>query len=111
MNFIAKWIILSISIFLVSKTRLLHIDGGINAVLAALFLSLINIVVRPILVFLTLPLTVITFGIFLLFINGLMLMLVSWLVPGVVVGGWLNATLTSLIITVIASLLNGIFRR
>jgi putative membrane protein len=78
------------------------IDDAVTLFLAALLLGLVNAVVRPILVILTLPLTVLTLGIFLLVINGLMLALVAALLSGMHVAGlgsailgWIIVTLTS----------------
>jgi putative membrane protein len=78
------------------------IDDAVTLLLAALLLGVVNAVVRPIIVILTLPLTVLTLGIFLLVINGLMLALVAALLPGMHVAGlgsailgWIIVTLTS----------------
>jgi putative membrane protein len=59
-----------------------HISGFATAVLAALVLGLVNFLVRPILVLITLPITIITLGLFLIVINALMLLLTGALVPG-----------------------------
>jgi len=66
---------------------------------AALLLGFINAFVRPILVFLTLPITLVTFGLFLLVLNGLMIELVAHLLPGFTVAGLWPAILTSLVIS------------
>ncbi len=59
-----------------------------TAVVVAILLTAVNWFVKPILVILTLPVTVLTLGLFLLVLNGLMVVLVSMLVPGFVVSGW-----------------------
>ncbi|HEX5067131.1 MAG TPA: phage holin family protein, partial [Myxococcota bacterium] len=69
--------------------------------LGAFALGLVNAVVRPLMVVLTFPLTVITFGLFLLVINALMLWLVAKLVPGVRIQGFGPALLGSLFLTVL----------
>jgi len=66
---------------------------------AALLLGVVNAVVRPVVVLLTLPLTVVTLGLFLLAINAAMLGLVAWLLPGLRIGGFLPALLGFLIIS------------
>jgi putative membrane protein len=55
-----------------------HITGWKTLVIAGLLLGLANALVRPILTFLTLPLTIVTLGLFLLVVNGLMILLVGW---------------------------------
>jgi len=71
------------------------------ALIGALVLGLVNALVWPVMVLLTLPLTIITFGLFLLVINALMLWLVGALVPGIRVQGFMPALLGSLLLTVL----------
>lgn len=67
--------------------------------LAAALLGLVNAVVRPLVVILTLPLTLLTLGIFLLVINGLMLELVAWLLPAVQIQGFGDAFLGAIVVS------------
>ena len=76
-------------------------SGWAPALLAALVLGLVNAVVRPIMILLTLPLTVLTFGLFLFVINALVLWLVAGLVPGFRVRGFGPALVGSLLLTVL----------
>lgn len=71
---------------------------------AAFLLGLFNAFVRPILIVLTLPITVITLGLFLLVINAAMLALVAALMPGVSVSGFLAAVLASIIVSLVSSM-------
>jgi putative membrane protein len=71
----------------------------------AVVLALLNSIIKPILVILTLPITVITLGIFLLIINGLMVMLASFLIDGFYVSGLLWAVIFSLLVSFFSSLL------
>jgi putative membrane protein len=73
-------------------------DETVTLLVAALFLGFVNAVVRPLAILLTLPLTVVTLGFFLLIINGLMLSLVARLLDGFEVGGLLPAMLGSVIV-------------
>ncbi len=57
-------------------------DGFLTAVLVALALSFLNFIVKPVLIVLTLPVTIVTLGIFLLFINAFIIMMADWLVGG-----------------------------
>ena len=66
-------------------------DGVLAALAAAFVLGLVNAVIRPVFILLTLPVTVFTFGIFLLVINGLLLWLVSAIVPGFHINGFFGA--------------------
>ncbi|HEX9704418.1 MAG TPA: phage holin family protein [Gemmatimonadales bacterium] len=75
------------------------IDGVGSLVVAALLLGFVNAVVRPIVFLLTLPLTILTLGLFILVVNGISLALVAWLIPGVTVAGLLAATLASLVVS------------
>lgn len=59
-----------------------YIDGPLYALIAAAFVGLVNIFVRPILFLVTLPITLVTFGLFALVLNGAMLGLAAWLAPG-----------------------------
>lgn len=86
-----------------------YILGGINvsgfgaAVAAALVLGVVNTLVRPLLKVLAFPLTMVTFGLFTFVINGAMIMLTSFFVPGFMVAGWWDAILASVIISVVNS--------
>jgi putative membrane protein len=76
-----------------------HIEGAGNLVIAAVVLGIVNAVVRPIVFILTLPLTVLTLGLFILVVNGISIALVAWLIPGVTVSGLLAATLGALVVS------------
>jgi putative membrane protein len=84
----------------------IQVDGVWPAVVAALLLGLVNATLRPILLLLTLPLTVLTLGLFALVVNGAMLALVASLVEGVRVAGFGSAVLAALIISLVGGLLN-----
>lgn len=75
-------------------------------VLSALLFGIAHAVLKPILVILTLPVTVLTLGLFLLVINALILMLVAWLVPGFHVAGFWPAVGVGLFISVFSFLLS-----
>jgi putative membrane protein len=79
-----------------------RIDGASNVVIAALLLGIVNALVRPLLVLLTLPLTLVTLGAFLLVVNGISLAIVAWLVPGVASAGLWPAVLAALIVSVVS---------
>ena len=74
------------------------ITGTGSLLVSALLLGLVNAVIRPILLILTLPLTLLTLGLFVFIVNGISLALVAWLVPGFHVTGLLSATLGAIIV-------------
>jgi len=76
------------------------IAGTGSLIIAALLLGVVNAIVRPVLVILTLPITLVTLGFFLLIVNGISLALVAWLIPGVTVAGLWSATIAALIVSV-----------
>ncbi len=80
-------------------------DGVLAALAAAFVLGLVNAVIRPVFVLLTLPLTVVTLGLFLLVVNGLLLWLVAAIVPGFHVNGFLGAVAGSVLISVVSWIL------
>lgn len=82
------------------------VDSWYTAAVVALVLGLINILVRPILVILTLPITLLTMGLFLFAINAMLLLFVASFVEGFVVDGFWVALLGSVLISLISSLGN-----
>lgn len=78
------------------------IQGAGTLVLAALLMGVVNALVRPIAVVLTLPITILTLGIFLLVLNAALFALVAWMLPGFSVSGFLAALLGWLIVTVVS---------
>ena len=77
-------------------------SGWLDLLLAALLLGLVNAIVRPILFLLTLPLTILTLGLFLLVVNAAMIGLVALLLPGFTVSGLIAGILASIIVGVVS---------
>ena len=73
-------------------------DSWGNLVVAALLLGIVNAVIRPIILILTLPLTVLTLGLFILVVNGISVALVAWLMPGFSLSGLGAAILASIVV-------------
>lgn len=78
----------------------MHIAGSGTLLLAAVLLGLVNAVVRPVLIVLTLPITVLTLGLFLLVINAATLGLVAALLDGFVIAGFFTALFGALIVSI-----------
>jgi putative membrane protein len=100
--FLAHLILTAAALLLVAKVvRGVQVEGFGSALIGALVLGVVNAIVRPIMVFLTLPLTLVTFGLFLFVVNALMLWLMAALVPGVRIQGFGPALLGSLLLTIL----------
>lgn len=84
------------------------IDGPYAAIIAAIILALLNILVRPVLVILTLPITVVTLGLFIFVINAALLLLAAYFVQGFSVSGFWMAALASLLVSFISTVINKI---
>lgn len=83
----------------------IRIDNAGTLVLAGLLLGAVNAIVRPILIVLTLPITILSLGLFLLVVNAAMVALVAWMLPGFhIYGGFWSAFATALIVWVTGSL-------
>jgi len=108
MFFIVRLIINMVAILIISYLfpKMIWVEGFLAALVAAFLLGIVNTIIKPILVLLTLPLTVLTLGLFLLVINGLMLWLVSALVRGFHVSGFWGAVFGSILISLVSWLLS-----
>jgi putative membrane protein len=101
--FLVHWGITALSLWAASLIfRGLKFDHAGALVIAALLLGFANAVVRPLLIVLTLPLTLVTFGLFLLVINALMILLVARLVRGFTVSGFWTAFWASIFISLLS---------
>jgi putative membrane protein len=101
--FLIQWAITAIALWIASYLfRGLKFESTGSLVISALLLGLANALVKPLLIVLTLPLTLITFGLFLLVINALMILLVSALVRGFRVSGFWTALFASIFISLLS---------
>jgi putative membrane protein len=112
MPFLIRMIANAVAILLISYLlpQVVTADGVMAALAAAFVLGLVNAVVRPLFVLLTLPITVVTLGAFLLVINGLLLGLVSYIVPGFHVNGFLAAVVGSVLLSVVSWILANVVK-
>ena len=109
MNLLVKWIISAFAIILSSylmPDRGVHVASFVTALIVALVMGILNVLVKPLLVLLTIPLTVFTLGLFLLVINAVVLLMADALVAGFEIGGFWWALLYSLVLTAVSALLN-----
>lgn len=91
-------------VFLANFLPGVSVTGYVTAIVVALVLALLNLIVKPILVLFTLPVTIITFGLFLIVINAIIILLVDAFVSGFNVSGFWIAVLFSILLSVIQSL-------
>lgn len=106
MSFILRLLLSSISVFLAAYILPgIRVDGFFTAIIVALVIAFLNSLVKPLFVILTIPLTVITFGFFLLVINAIIILLAEWIVTGLVVDGFWCAFLFSIVLSFVSYLL------
>ncbi len=102
MKFLIKWLIFTLAIiitaYLIPGAK---VDSLFSALVAALVLGLINTILRPILIVLTLPINILTLGLFTLVINAFLVILTSIVVPGFAVAGFWWALAFSLVLSVV----------
>jgi putative membrane protein len=113
MRLLAAWVINAVALLALPYVfpQSIHVDSFITALVAALIIGLVNTLIRPLLVLLTLPVTILTLGLFIFVINGLLFWLVGSIVPGFIVAGFwpavFGAIVYSLISWILSSLLLG----
>jgi putative membrane protein len=111
-GFLIRWLVTSVAIFIVANLfKLIYIQDLKALIVSALVLGILNAILRPVLVFFTLPINMLTLGIFLLVINGFILALVGYIVPGCEITGFWNAFWGALLISIISALINFVIKR
>lgn len=107
---ILKWVLNSFALYFVMKLIPgIQIDHFQDLLVAALVIGLLNAFLRPVIILLTLPVTMMTLGLFTLVINGLMFYLAAYLVTGFHVTGFGTAFLAALIFSLFSFVLNMVF--
>ena len=105
---LTRWLVITVAI-LVAATILrkgIHVDSLTTAIIAAAILGIINAFLRPVLLILTLPLTILTLGVFTFVLNAFMLLLVAYFVPGLEIDSFSWAFLGALIISIVSWIAN-----
>jgi putative membrane protein len=112
MSLLLRWLLNTLALFVV-----VHVVPGfgyrslVSLAIAAAVLGLLNAIVRPVLVLLTLPLTIVTLGLFLIVLNGIMLELTDWLVPGFVIDAFGWAVVGAIVLSLISLVVNRFDRK
>jgi putative membrane protein len=102
LRLLLNWLVNAITLLLIA--HFLHgfyVSGLVPALIAALVIGLLNATLGMVLKFFTFPLSIITFGLFLLVINALMIEMATWFVPGFYVRGFLAAFIAAVILAIV----------
>src|SRR3989338_5612590 len=106
LNILKNWFISALVLWVVAYFLPgVRVSGFVAALEVAFILGLINFFIRPLLVALTLPITVVTLGLFIFVINAFMIMLAAAIVPGFAVSGFISALVFSLILSLVNNFL------
>ena len=111
-HFFTKTVATALAVLLVAYfMKGVTVDNSVTALLVALVLGLLNNFVKPILILLTIPITIFTLGLFLIAINVFIIYTVSEIVPGFHVTGWVTAFFFSLLVSFFTSIIESILGR
>src|SRR5450432_1915190 len=103
LGFLFRGVIVAVGLWVASVWVLgVGIDSPSTLILAGLLLGIVNSIVRPIAIVLTLPMTIATLGLFLLVINAGMVALVAWMLPGMHIAGFGAAFWTSILVSLVS---------
>jgi putative membrane protein len=109
MRFLARLVLNGLAIIIAAWLLPgIHITSTLSALLAGVILGFVNAIVRPVLFFLTLPLTLLTLGLFIFVLNAICFALTAWLVPGFSVDGFFSALVGALLVSIVSWILNGL---
>lgn len=109
MRFLARLVLNGLAIIIAAWLLPgIHISGALSALVAGVILGFVNAIVRPVLFFLTLPLTLLTLGLFIFVLNAICFALTAWLVPGFTVDGFFSAVFGALLVSIVSWILNGL---
>lgn len=110
-SFILRAVIAALGLWLATEwVDGIDVRSPTTLILAAFLLGIVNAIVKPIAVILTLPLTLVTLGLFLLVVNAAMLGLVAVFLPGMTIHGFWPALLAALVVSVVSFIGNAIFK-
>ena len=112
MHFVIRLLVNAVAFWLIARyVPGFHMTGGIwTPIIAALIFGLVNAIVRPIVLLLTLPISIVTLGLFVIVINALMFWLVTWITPNFKVDGFGPALIGALIMMVVSFIVNQVFK-
>ncbi|TPN86002.1 phage holin family protein [Aquimarina algicola] len=112
MKFLLKLILSTIAVLLLAEILPgVTVNNYLSAFVVALVIAVLNSIVKPILVVLTLPVTIITLGLFLLVINASIILLADYFIAGFNVSGWLWALIFSILLSIFESILHSFIKK
>ncbi len=112
MNFLIKLVLSALAVLILAKILPgVDVNSYLSAVIVAIVLAILNAIVKPLLVVLTFPVTVVTLGLFLLVINAAIILLADYFVNGFSVNGWLWALIFSVLLSIFQSILYSILKK
>src|SRR5580658_4359643 len=104
LGFLIRATLVALGLWLATAwVRGVYIDSPSTLILAGILLGVVNSIVRPIAILLTLPMTIVTLGLFLLVINAGMVALVAWMLPGMHVAGFGPAFWTAILVSLVST--------
>lgn len=105
MKLLLRWIINALALIVITKVVSgVHVDTFYSALIAALIIGFLNAIIRPVLVILTLPVSIVTLGLFTFVINALLVWFTSTVVKGFTIDGFLPALMTALILWAVSTI-------
>lgn len=112
MNNFLKILLTALAVIVLAKILPgVEVAGYVSAIIVALIISLLNMFVRPLLIFFTLPATLVTFGLFLFVINAIIILLADKLIDDFAVSGFFTALLFSILLSIFRSALFSLFNK
>jgi len=109
--FLLRWLLTTVAVVVATKlVPGISADGWFALVAAALFLGIVNALVRPVVLLLSLPFILVTLGLFILVVNALLFWLVAGVVPGFQVDGFWNAFFGAIVVSLVNWALSAFFR-
>ncbi|MEW9124166.1 MAG: phage holin family protein [Thermotaleaceae bacterium] len=109
-KFLMRWFVSALSIYITAKLfQNLYISDFGTAMIAAVILGGANMFMKPIIFLFTLPINVLTLGLFTFVVNGIVLKLAAVFVPGFTVNGFFGAILASIVLSIVHMILSGVF--
>jgi putative membrane protein len=110
-NFLIRLLITALAVILTSYLLPgVHVESFLSAIILSLLLALLNVTLKPILIIITIPVTFLTLGLFLLVINAFMILLADAILPGFTVDGFWWAVAFSVVLWIINSILRNIIK-
>ncbi len=111
LKILANWVVNAFALFLVSRiVQGVHLADFKSAMIAVAVIGLINALIKPVLLLLTLPITILTLGLFTFVINAILFMFAGSLLSGFTVEGFGSAFIGSIVLTIISTLLHSLVK-